>query len=91
MDASGMVNAHALQVAMFRMSQAGVKIDNTNMVLAELQRDWSLLTAAATGGVYTRRLTQLWLNLPATDALRCDQINIGSALRVLPRNEKSAA
>ncbi len=56
MDASGTVNAHALHAAMFRMSQAGVKIANTNMVLAELQRDWALPTGAATGGVYARRL-----------------------------------
>ena len=56
MDASGTVNAHALQAAMFRMGQAGVKIANTNMVLAELQRDWSLPTGAATGGIYARRL-----------------------------------
>ena len=34
--------------AMFRMSQAGVKIANTNMVVAELQKNWSLPTSADT-------------------------------------------
>lgn len=58
MDASGTVNQHALSAAMFRMSQAGVKIANTNMVNAELQRDWSLPTAASTGRAYAERLPQ---------------------------------
>jgi nicotinamidase-related amidase len=56
MDASGTVNQHALHAAMFRMNQAGVKIANTNMVIAELQSDWSLPTAASTGGLYARYL-----------------------------------
>jgi nicotinamidase-related amidase len=56
MDASGTVNEHALFAAMFRMQQAGVKIANTNMVIAELQRDWSLPTGAATGALYASRL-----------------------------------
>ena len=56
MDASGMVNAHALNAAMFRMSQAGVKIANCNMVIAELQRDWSLPNAGQTGAAYASHL-----------------------------------
>lgn len=56
MDASGTINAHALQAAMFRMSQAGVKIANCNMVIAELQRDWSLPNAGQTGAAYASRL-----------------------------------
>ncbi len=56
MDASGTVNQHALYASMFRMSQAGVKIANTNMVLAELQRDWSLPSAPLTGGLYASHL-----------------------------------
>lgn len=56
MDASGTVGPHALQAALFRMSQAGVKIANTNMVAAELQADWSLPTAAAAGETYGKRL-----------------------------------
>ncbi len=56
MDASGTVNQHALYAAMFRMNQAGVKMANTNMVVAELQRDWTLPTASATGGLYQNRL-----------------------------------
>ncbi len=56
MDASGAVNQHAMLAAMFRMDQAGVKIANTNMVIAELQRDWTLPTAAATGELYQKRL-----------------------------------
>lgn len=56
MDASGTVNQQAMFAAMFRMSQAGVKIANTNMVIAELQRDWSLATGPLTGGLYAKRL-----------------------------------
>ncbi len=56
MDASGTVNQHAMYASMFRMSQAGVKIANTNMVLAELQADWTKPTAAAIGGLYMNRL-----------------------------------
>jgi nicotinamidase-related amidase len=56
MDASGTVNQQALFAAMFRMSQAGVKIANTNMVIAELQKDWSLPTASQTGSTYAKHL-----------------------------------
>ena len=56
MDASGTVSQHAFFAAMFRMQQAGVKIANTNMVIAELQRDWTLPTAAGTGELYQKRL-----------------------------------
>ncbi|XGV94753.1 MAG: hydrolase [Leptolyngbya sp. BL-A-14] len=56
MDASGTVNQHAMYAAMFRMSQAGVKIANTNMVIAELQADWTKPTAAEIGGLYANRL-----------------------------------
>jgi hypothetical protein len=55
-DASGTVNAQAFHAAMLRMSQAGVKIANTNMVIAELQADWTKPTAAEVGGLYARRL-----------------------------------
>lgn len=56
MDASGTVNQQAMFAAMFRMSQAGVKIANTNMVVAELQKDWSLPTAPETGQAYAKHL-----------------------------------
>ncbi|NJR60721.1 MAG: isochorismatase family protein [Cyanobacteria bacterium CRU_2_1] len=56
MDASGTVNQHALYASMFRMSQAGVKIANTNMVIAELQADWTRSTAREVGGLYAKRL-----------------------------------
>lgn len=56
MDASGTVNAHALQAAMLRMSQAGVKIANTNMVLAEILADWSSAYGAPLGKLYSERL-----------------------------------
>lgn len=57
MDASGTVNAHALQASMFRMSQAGVKIANTNMVIAEILADWSSAYGAPLGKLYSERLT----------------------------------
>lgn len=56
MDASGTVTEHALHAAMHRMTQAGVKIANTNMVLAELQNNWANSTAAALGGLYAAHL-----------------------------------
>lgn len=56
MDASGTVNQQAMFAAMFRMSQAGVKIANTNMVIAELQKDWSLPTGSKTGSTYNKHL-----------------------------------
>lgn len=56
MDASGAPNMHAMYASMLRMSQAGVKIANTNMVNAELQLDWSLPSGAQTGAAYANRL-----------------------------------
>lgn len=56
MDASGTINQQAMMAAMFRMSQAGVKIANTNMVIAELQADWSKPTAEKIGKLYMNRL-----------------------------------
>lgn len=56
MDASGTVNAHALQASMFRMSQAGVKIANTNMVIAELLANWGSQYAESVGRLYANRL-----------------------------------
>lgn len=56
MDASGTVNQHALYAAMFRMSQAGVKIANTNMVIAELLADWSSSYGTPLGKLYADRL-----------------------------------
>lgn len=56
MDASGTVNQHALMAAMFRMSQAGVKIANANMVIAELLADWSGPFAAPLGKLYADRV-----------------------------------
>jgi nicotinamidase-related amidase len=54
-DASGSTNAHGLYAAMSRMSQAGVKVASTNMVSAELLRNWALPAAAQVGGVFARR------------------------------------
>ena len=56
MDASGTVNQHALTAAMFRMNQAGVKIANTKMVIAELIADWSGNFGAPLGKLFTERL-----------------------------------
>lgn len=56
MDASGVTNQQSMFAAMFRMSQAGVKIANTNMVIAELQKDWSLPTGADTGAAYGKHI-----------------------------------
>ncbi len=56
MDASGTINQHAMLASMFRMDRAGVKIANTNMVVAELQMDWTLPTAMDTAGLYQKRL-----------------------------------
>ena len=56
MDASGTVNQHALMAAMFRMSQAGVKIANTNMVIAEILADWGSKYGAPLGKLYADRL-----------------------------------
>ena len=56
MDASGTINQQALFAAMFRMSQAGVKIANTNMVIAELESNWGTETAADIGALYAKRL-----------------------------------
>ncbi len=56
MDASGTVNQHALMASMFRMSQAGVKIANTNMVIAEILADWSSKYGAPLGKLYSEHL-----------------------------------
>lgn len=40
---------------MFRMSQAGVKVASTNMVVAELLGDWAVPQAMDVGGVFARR------------------------------------
>lgn len=56
MDASGTVSEHALYASMLRMSQAGVKIANTNMVIAELLADWSSRYGAPLGQLYADRL-----------------------------------
>ncbi|MBX9779375.1 MAG: isochorismatase family protein [Chitinophagaceae bacterium] len=56
MDASGTVTMQAMYAAMFRMSQAGVKIANTNMVVAELESYWGNETAAQVGALYAKRL-----------------------------------
>lgn len=56
MDASGTVNQHALTAATFRMSQAGVKIANANMVVAEILGDWSGKYAAPLGKLYADRV-----------------------------------
>lgn len=56
MDASGTVNQHALMAAMFRMSQAGVKVANANMVVAEILADWGGKYAAPLGQSYAARV-----------------------------------
>ena len=56
MDASGTVNEHALYASMFRMSQAGVKIANTNMVIAEILADWSSKYGGSLAKLYASRL-----------------------------------
>ena len=56
MDASGTINQHAMLASMFRMDRAEVKIANTNMVVAELQMDWTLPTATKTARLYQKRL-----------------------------------
>lgn len=61
MDASGTVNQQALYASMFRMSQAGVKIANTNMVIAEILSDWSSAFAPALGKLYAQRMPNFGL------------------------------
>ena len=56
MDASGTVSEQALYASMFRMSQAGVKIANTNMVVAELLADWSSPFGAPLAELYAKHL-----------------------------------
>lgn len=56
MDASRTVNQQALYASMFRMSQVGVKIANTNMVIAELLADWSSDFTPAISKLYAQRL-----------------------------------
>ncbi len=56
MDASGTVSEQALYASMFRMSQAGVKIANTNMVIAELLADWSSPYGKPLAGLYAKHL-----------------------------------
>jgi nicotinamidase-related amidase len=51
-DASGAVNDHSLQAALFRMSQAGVKIADSGMVLAELLHDWASEHGPAIGQLF---------------------------------------
>lgn len=54
-DASGAVSDHSLQASLFRMSQAGVKIADSGMVLAELLRDWASEYGPGMGQVFGRR------------------------------------
>ena len=53
-DASGATSPHGLYAASARMSQAGVKVASTNMVIAELLGDWSRKEAPDTGAVFGR-------------------------------------
>ncbi len=69
MDASGTVNQHALYAAMFRMSQAGVKIANTNMVIAELLADWSSSYGMPLGKLYADRLPNFGFIAAQLDAV----------------------
>jgi len=54
-DASGATSDHALQASLFRMSQAGVKIADSGMVLAELLRDWASEFGPALGQLFGDR------------------------------------
>jgi nicotinamidase-related amidase len=54
-DASGSVSDHALHASLFRMSQAGVKIADSGMVLAELLRDWASEYGPGMAQVFGRR------------------------------------
>jgi nicotinamidase-related amidase len=53
-DASGSTNEHGLLAAIARMGQAGVKVSSTNMVIAEMLRDWSRAEAPQAGAVFGR-------------------------------------
>jgi nicotinamidase-related amidase len=55
-DASGTWNMTAQNAAIARMTQAGVKCVNTIAVAAELQKDWTLVTAAGMGSIFATRL-----------------------------------
>ncbi len=48
LDASGATNQHSLIAATMRMSQAGVKMADVNMVVAELQNDYTNPASAMT-------------------------------------------
>ncbi|MBY0403036.1 MAG: isochorismatase family protein [Cyanobacteria bacterium] len=56
LDASGTVSEHALKASIARMTQAGVKMANTNMVIAEILADWSSAYGPSLGGIYANRL-----------------------------------
>ncbi len=56
LDASGTVNAQALMATSQRLTQAGVKLANTNMVIAEILADWSSPLGASMAELYARYL-----------------------------------
>ena len=56
LDASGTVNAQALMATSQRMTQAGVKLANTNMVIAEILADWSSPLGAPMAELYAKHL-----------------------------------
>jgi hypothetical protein len=61
MDASGTFSEHALMASMFRMSQAGVKIANATMVVAEMLADWSGKYAHSVGNILAQRVPNFGL------------------------------
>src|SRR3954466_317686 len=60
-DASGTFSQHALMASMFRMSQAGVKIANATMVVAEMLADWSGKYAHPVGNILAQRVPNFGL------------------------------
>ena len=55
-DASGTWNTTTQNAAVARMTQAGVKCVNTIAIAAELQKDWTLPSAAGIGAIFADRL-----------------------------------
>lgn len=53
-DASGATSPHGLYASIARMSQAGVKVASTDMVVAEMLGDWSRPEAGQAGAVFCR-------------------------------------
>jgi nicotinamidase-related amidase len=55
LDASGAVSDHSLLASIARMTQAGIKMADSGMVLAEMLRDWASRYGPGMGQVFGKR------------------------------------